>query len=186
MTMRRTLPHLLALLLGSGAALLAACGESTRGGIPSAEASDLKSQIEDVRQAVEGDRCNDVPGQLRQVDNAIDELPRSVDNRIVSTLTDGADRLRRNAVEDCNRRREETRTETTEEPEQQTETQAPPPPPPAQTQAPPQTQTQPPPTATVAPPPPPADPGGTPPADPGNGTPPANPGGGTPPQVPPG
>jgi TolA-binding protein len=183
-TMRRALPYLVALLLGAGAALLAACGESTRGGIPSAQASELKSEIEDVQQALDGERCDDLPGQLRQVDGAIDELPESVDDRIVSALSDGADRLRRNATEECDREQTETQTETQTEPEPATQTQAPPPPPPpTQTQAPTPTQTQPPPTATAAPPPaapPPA------PDDPGNANPPANPGGGTPPEVPPG
>ena len=52
MTMRRGLPHLVALMLGIGAALLAACGSSTRGGIPSADAASIKGQLEDVRTRV--------------------------------------------------------------------------------------------------------------------------------------
>ncbi|HWI07815.1 MAG TPA: hypothetical protein VNT54_09900, partial [Solirubrobacteraceae bacterium] len=82
--MRQMLPHVLAALLGVGAALLAACGSGTTAGIPKADAADLKSQIVDVRQAVDDGRCSDVPGQLRQVDEGIDDLPPSVDEQLVS------------------------------------------------------------------------------------------------------
>src|SRR5688572_14543287 len=112
MSVRRTFPHLLAALLGVGAALLAACGSGTQGGIPAANAGDLKSQIEDVRQAVEDGRCSDVPGQLRQVDEGIDDLPPSTDEQLVTNLRDGADTLRRLAAGECEAPTETTETET--------------------------------------------------------------------------
>ena len=69
MIVRRTLPYLLALTFGAATALLAACGGGgTKDGIPAASAGELKSQIEDVKQAVDDGRCSDVRGQLRQVD----------------------------------------------------------------------------------------------------------------------
>ncbi len=115
MTMRRTLPYLIAAVLGVGAALLAACGDSTRGGIPAADAGDLKSQLEDVRERVENGNCDELPGQLRQVDQRIDELPRDVDNRLVESLRDGAQRLQDTALQDCESNRPRTVTETVPE-----------------------------------------------------------------------
>ena len=112
MRMRRTLPHLLALLLGVGAALLAACGQGTRGGIPAADASDLKRELEDVRARVAEGRCDELSGQLRQVNTRIDQLPRSVDARLIEALRDGADRLRRRSVKDCNANNITTETQT--------------------------------------------------------------------------
>jgi hypothetical protein len=112
MTVPRPLPHLLALLLGVAAALLAACG-GTSGGIPSANAGDLKSQIADVQQAVDSGRCSDVSGQLKQVDERIDDLPPSTDTQLVRTLREGADRLRSVAIEQCDATPAQTTTETT-------------------------------------------------------------------------
>ncbi|MGH2944583.1 MAG: hypothetical protein ACRDLN_17610, partial [Solirubrobacteraceae bacterium] len=111
--MRRPLTTLLALLLGVGAALLVACGDGTSGGVPAANASDLKSQINDVRQAVDDGRCTDVPGQLKQVDEGVDDLPPSTDTQLVRGLRDGADTLRRVAVNECNARDEDTTTTET-------------------------------------------------------------------------
>lgn len=182
MSVPRILPHLLAALLGVGAALLAACGSGTTAGIPAANADDLKSQIVDVREAVDGGRCSDVPGQLRQVDEGIDDLPASTDEQLVANLRDGADTLRRLASEECDSTpTETTETQTTEAPPQTTESE----PPPQTETTPAETTTTPPTTTTPAPQPPPPTPEPQPeppPPDgtPGNGT----PGGGTRPEVP--
>ena len=93
MTMRRALPHAVALLLGAGAAVLIACGGSTKGGIPAASAGELKSQIEDVLQAVDGGRCDELDGQLRQVDEGIEALPATVDQRLRQSLADAGEWL---------------------------------------------------------------------------------------------
>ena len=177
--MPRTLPCLLALLLGVGAALLAACGETTRGGIPAADAAGLKRQLEDVRERVADGRCEELSEQLRDVNTDIDDLPRSVDVRLVQALRDGADRLQRRAVEDCNANSVPTETETapavTETAPTETETA-----PPETTTTPPETTTTPPETTPVPPPPPTVEP--VPPPEP-PAPPPASPGGGTPPEV---
>ncbi len=190
MSVRRALPFILALLLGMSAALLASCGGGgTKGGIPSASAGELKSQITDVGQAVDDGRCDDVDGQLRHVDQAIDELPGTTDPQLVSALREGADKLRREAVDGCDpdAGTETTTTETTTEttptetlPEEEpTETL------PTETTETPTTtvppETTPPPTGgtpPVAPPPPPPV---TPPVAPP--PPPVSPGGGVTPEV---
>ncbi len=174
MTMRRALPYLVALLCGVGSALLVACGGSTRGGIPSADASDLKSQLEDVRQAVDDARCDEVGGQLGQVDEGIDGLPRSVDAGLRERLREASDRLRAEAIKECNDNLASEQPD--EEPDVQTQEQ-----PTVTTTAPPAvTETQPPatqPSATQ----PPAEPG---PAPEGPPPTPQDPGaGGTPPEV---
>jgi hypothetical protein len=183
-TVRRALPYLLAALFGVGAALLAACGSSTTGGIPQGDASVLKGQLEDVRQRVADGQCEGLSAQLRDVDTAIDGLPRSVDARLVSALRRGSDRLQRTAVSDCNLNNTPTQTQTATTPVETTtappETTTTPPQttttPPATTTTPPQTTTTPPPTATIEPVPPPPAPVPPPPV--------VGPGGGTPPQVP--
>jgi TolA-binding protein len=182
--MRRLLPGLLALALGVGAALLVACGSSTSGGVPAGDGSVIKGQLDDVRQRVADGQCDGLSDQLRQVDSAIDGLPRSVDARLVKALSDGSTRLRSKAVNDCNDNRASTQTQTTPP----ATTTAPPattttPPettttPPETTTSPPETTTTPPPTATFETPPPP-EPAPVPPPPPA-----VNPGGGTPPEIP--
>jgi outer membrane biosynthesis protein TonB len=172
MTVRRILPFLLAALLGGGSALLAACGSGSDAGIPAADATTLKSQITDVREAVEDGRCSDVPGQLRQVDDGIDDLPPSVDDQLVNSLRDGANKLLGLAREECGATTTETTTtettttetttetnpvETTTQPTETTTTQTTPTPPPTATQPAPPPEPVPEP---VPPPPPAGTPGG--------------------------
>jgi hypothetical protein len=174
MTMPRPFPLIIALVLGVAAAMLVACGTGTKDGIPAADAGELKSQIEDVRQAVEARRCGDVPGQVRQVVAQVDRLPSSVDARLREELRNGAERLRSQAIEDCNASLAQT-TET--QPETQTQTQTtetvtttvPTTTTPTTTQPPAATVTTPPTTQPPAPTAPPAEP---------------VPGGGTPPELP--
>jgi hypothetical protein len=145
--MRRVLPPVIALLLGVGAALLVACGTGgTKGGIPAASAGELKDQLETVRRAVADKRCDDVGGQLDQVDENISSLPGTVDKRLRKSLGDAADLLRQTAKDEC---KVETETQTqTQTVETQTQTQ----PPQTQTQSvPPPTQTTPPATTTTPP-----------------------------------
>jgi len=186
MSVRRGLPYALALLLGISAALLAACGgaSGTKSGIPSASAGELKSQITDVGQAVDSERCDEVPGQLRQVDEGINQLPKTTDDELVSALRDGADRLRRVAIDECDpdngTQTTTTQTDTTETvPEEPAPTD---PVPDEPTEEP--TQTIPPVTAPTPPPvtPPPVTP---PPVTPTPPTPPpVSPGGGVTPEIP--
>jgi hypothetical protein len=114
MIVRQRLPYLLALVLGVSTALLAACGGGTASGIPSASAGELKSQLDDVQRAADGGHCGEVPGQLKQVDQAIDDLPATTDSELVSALRNGADKLRQTAIEDCDATPTTTETTTTD------------------------------------------------------------------------
>ena len=116
MIVRRALPHLLALTLGVCAALLVACGgDGPEGGIPGANADELKKELADVQDFVDrGDCGSQLQGQLRQVREQLDNLPQSVDAQLEQTLRDAADRLDAAAFEECEA--EEEPVETTEEP----------------------------------------------------------------------
>jgi hypothetical protein len=150
--------------------------------VPAGDASVLKGQLEDVRQRVDDGQCDGLSAQLRQVDNAIDGLPRSVNARLVRALSNGSTRLRSTAVTDCNVNRAKTQTETTptETTTTPTETTTTPPEtttaPTDTTTVPPATTTTPPPTATIEIPPVDTTPVPPPPA--------VGQGGGTPPVIP--
>lgn len=139
-----------------------------------------------MRRAVEEGRCSEVPGQLRQVDERIDDLPPSTDDQLVNNLRDGADRLLSVSREECDATptettTTETETDTTETSPTETE--------PTETStAPEQTTTSGTPTATTGeqtapqPPPPPEptpDPAPVPPPPPAG-----TPGGGVQPEIP--
>ena len=168
--MRRWLPYVVAALLGTGAAVLAACSDAPESGIAAGEASSLKSQIEDIQQRVDDARCQALFDQLRQVDTRVDRLPSSVDAQLRQRLRDGSDNLRDAARRECEKNREAKKTETTttetapipETPETQ-----PPPtttnPPSNTTTLPPKTTPSPAPAPAPVPQPPPESGGGTPP-----------------------
>jgi len=75
-------------------------------------AASLNEELGDIQEFVERGDCSELNGQLRQVQEGIDNLPSSVDPALVSNLTEGLDRLRGQSVEDCNA--DTTTTETTE------------------------------------------------------------------------
>jgi hypothetical protein len=99
-------------VLGLGAAFAASCtGSGVDGGIPQASADDLKAQIADVQEFVDRGDCDGIDGQLRQVTEAIDNLPASTDAALVANLRQGAQQLQTTAIEACNSRTE-TQTQT--------------------------------------------------------------------------
>lgn len=175
MTVRRWLPFLLAAVLGVGTAALAACSDGPKAGLSGDVASALRSDLEDVQQRVDGARCDTLVGQMRQLRDRIDKLGPDVDAQLRKRLADGEDRLRGEAITECDENRNSQTTETTTTETQTTPetTQTTPP----ETTTPPPTTTSPTPTTPTIPTPPPA------PAPPPV-TPPANPGGGVTPVVP--
>jgi hypothetical protein len=133
-----------AFVLGLAAAFAASCADDgVRGGLSSTSAEDLKSQIADVQEFVERGDCNEIDGQLRQVRDAIDNLPSNTAQELVENLRAGADQLQTRAIEACNER---TQTQETQPQETVTETI------PTVTETVPTTQTTPPPTTQTTPP----------------------------------
>ena len=144
MTPRRSA---LSLLAAAAALGLGACG-STEGGIPRADADTLREELSDVERFVERGDCDEVDGQVRQVRNAVAELPNSVDPALRENLNEGVARLESVVVTDCQEQADEeeeeevTTTETTEPPEEETTTTETTEPPEEETQTQPQTQPQ--------------------------------------------
>ena len=144
----------LSLLAAAVALGLGACGGNTEGGIPPSDADTLRQELGDVERFVERGDCDEVDGQVRQVRNAVAELPNSVDPALTENLNEGVTRLESVVATDCQEQAEEeeeeeeedTTTETTEPPEEETtttETTEPPEEePPTQTRTQPQTQPQ--------------------------------------------
>ncbi len=93
---------LAALAAAALAAALPACSDGVRGGLPEDDAGALQREIEDVREAVEGERCTAIEGQVRQVNERLDNLPTSVSDRLEQSLRDGVARLSQTAVDQCN------------------------------------------------------------------------------------
>ena len=149
-------------LLAAAAALgLAACGGSTEGGIPRADADTLRQELSDVERFVERGDCDEVEGQVRQVRNAVVELPNSVDRALRENLDEGVGRLESVVASDCQEQAEEeeekeeevTTPETTEAPEEEPE----PEPDPEPTTPEPEPEPAPQPTAPQPPPAPPSN-----------------------------
>ena len=134
----------LAFVLGLAAAFASSCaGDGVKGGLSSTTAKDLKAQISDVQEFVDRGDCDGIDGQLRQVQEAIDNLPPSTEQRLVDNLRQGADQLQSAALAACNER---TETQETQTQETVTETI------PTVTTTAPTTATTPPPTTTTTPP----------------------------------
>jgi predicted lipoprotein len=133
-----------AFAVGLLAAFAASCaGNGVKGGLPQSSADDLKAQISDVQEFVDRGDCDGIDGQLRQVQEAIDNLPPSTEQRLVDNLRQGADQLQSAALAACNER---TETQETQAQETVTETI------PTVTTTAPTTATTPPPTTTTTPP----------------------------------
>lgn len=115
MTVRRppakTLPYLLAFVLGLTAAGLSACGAKTNPAmLPAENAAELKDHLDDVLAAIESEDCGDASRAVAQVRSDLESLPSGTSQRLQDRLREGADALAKQAAEEC----EGTRTETTE------------------------------------------------------------------------
>jgi TolA-binding protein len=112
---RRAVPLVLAFVLGLAAAFAASCASGVKGGLPQTDADNLRSQIADVQQFVDRGQCDGIDGQLRQVRDAIDNLPASTDSKLVANLRQGVDQLQSTAISACNARTErQTQTQPQE------------------------------------------------------------------------
>jgi len=113
-------------LIAAAAALgLSACG-STEGGIPGSDADTLRKELGDVANFVERGDCDEIDGQLRQVRNAVVELPNSVDAELRDNLDEGVGVLEGVVASDCQEQAEEDAVQQEEVPTTETtEPQAP-------------------------------------------------------------
>jgi hypothetical protein len=90
-------------LLGVIAALLVACGGSSKGLIPTGDAGPLQSDFEAVAQAAQnGDGiCSATESALLKTDQAFAALPASVGSALHNTLRQGIENLRTRALALC-------------------------------------------------------------------------------------
>jgi predicted lipoprotein len=114
-----------AFAVGLLAAFAASCaGNRVKGGLPQSSADDLKAQISDVQEFVDRGDCDGIDGQLRQVQQAIDNLPESTDEALVANLRQGAEQLQATAITACNSPTETTTQTQTQTTPQETVTEA--------------------------------------------------------------
>jgi hypothetical protein len=99
-TVRPALPHLVALMLGAGAALLASCGTSTNL-IPASHAAQLNTDLQAVSDAVDNHDCADAASADEAVASDVTGLPVSVDPRLRIRLAQGTALLTRRLPEQC-------------------------------------------------------------------------------------
>jgi hypothetical protein len=153
---------ILAALLGLAAALLVACGTSTKGLIPAADSGPLQSDFETVQQAAEnGDgSCTTTEAALAKTGEDFAALPSTVDAGLRNNLRQGISNLRARALEQCAQALTQTNTSTTTPKTTTTDTTTTSTtPPPTTTNT---TTTETPPTTTTTPPTTPGPGGGTP------------------------
>ena len=89
--------------LGVAAALLVACGSSSKGLIPTADAGPLQSDFEAVAQAAQSGNGNCTATEVALVKTLRDfhQLPANVDAGLRSTLSQGIENLRTRALALC-------------------------------------------------------------------------------------
>jgi hypothetical protein len=94
---------LLAAALGVGAALLIACGSSGKGLIPSANATPLQSDFEEVSQAAQNGNgsCTATEAALAKTESDFNALPASIDAGLRTKLREGITNLHERALKLC-------------------------------------------------------------------------------------
>jgi cell division septation protein DedD len=110
----RVVPFVLAAVLGVAAAALVSCGGSRRDLIPPRSADRMKSALSDVRTAVHDGDCEGASRALSRARGALLNLPRSVDDRLVTRLRQGISRLEVLAPRECVQETQTTTPPTTE------------------------------------------------------------------------
>lgn len=120
---RAPLPHLVALLLGAGAAVAVGCGDRSNL-IPDNKASDLTSQLADIKSRIAQGDCDGITGDVRQFRTAVIALGKNgVDSSLRRRLREGADSLLDHASDACVAvRNGQTQTETTDTTTTETDT----------------------------------------------------------------
>jgi hypothetical protein len=110
----RLLPALAALVLGAATALLVACGGDGR--IPSGDASSIKSALSRIETDYRAGRCQTAEQDVEKVQNALLNLPNSVNDDLRNRLQSGIRNLRERVPATCGQAQtqtQETQPETT-------------------------------------------------------------------------
>lgn len=112
---RAPLPHLVALLLGVGAAVAVGCGDRSNL-IPAGKADQLTQQLADIKTRIAEGNCDGITGDVRQFRTAVIALnANGVDTALRRRLREGADALLNTAADDCTAvRNGQTQTQTTD------------------------------------------------------------------------
>jgi hypothetical protein len=105
---RRLLPPIAALVLGAATAVLVACGGDGR--IPSGDASSLKSALNRIEADYRAGRCQTAEQDVEKAQNALLNLPNSVNDDLRNRLQSGIRNLRRRVPATC----EQAQTQTQE------------------------------------------------------------------------
>jgi hypothetical protein len=106
----RLLPALAALVLGAATALLVACGGDGR--IPSGDASSIKSALNRIEADYRAGRCDAAQKDVTKAQNALLNLPSSVDPKLRDRLQAGIHNLGQRIPETCDQA--QTQTQETE------------------------------------------------------------------------
>jgi hypothetical protein len=110
----RLLPALAALVLGAATAVLVACGGDGR--IPSGDASSLKSALSRIEADYRAGRCQTAVQDVEKAQNALLNLPNSVNADLHNRLQSGISNLRKRVPATCDQAQtqtQQTQTDTT-------------------------------------------------------------------------
>jgi hypothetical protein len=88
-------------LLGLAAPMLGACGESNAGLIPTANATPLQGDFEEVALAAKSGNCTATKTALAKTEQDFGVLPSSVDAGLRKRLGEGVTKLHKDALELC-------------------------------------------------------------------------------------
>jgi len=103
----------LAAILGFAAAFVVACGSSGNGLLSSGQSSSIASQLTAISDAVQAGHCGKAAAASRDLTNVIVALPKSVNQKLVANLGQGAGTVQELAVKDCATTSRTTSTQTT-------------------------------------------------------------------------
>jgi hypothetical protein len=107
---RRLLPPIAALVLGAATAVLVACGGDGR--IPSGDASSIKNALNRIEADYRAGRCDAAQQDVTKAQNALLNLPSSVDPKLRDRLQAGIHNLGQRIPETCDQA--QTQTQETE------------------------------------------------------------------------
>ena len=103
---RRVLPALAALVLGAATAALVACGGDGR--IPSGDASSLKSALSRIEADYRAGRCQTAVQDVEKAQNALLNLPNSVNADLRNRLESGIQNLQKRVPATCDQAQTQT------------------------------------------------------------------------------